>query len=360
MNNYLVRAASMEGVRATIASLGGDADEVFRRAGMADQDPDPQAWLSYDRFLTLLEDAAQATHCPHFGLLLSGHQGINALGPVGFVIQQAPDIRSALLELTRHFVHQNQGANVDLRVNKGIAQWQFSCKLQGRFPVRQQEDLAAGIGVNLMRLLSIPNWSPDAVHFPHAPPENLQPYRRVFDCRLVFNADSLQMIFRADILDRPLNNADPRLHRLLEEHLSSLRSAYPDDYCGQVRHLISQALTTGDCSIERVASHLAMGKRTLQRQLKQHDASYKDLLEEVRSDIARRYLRESSGSLTALADMLCYSDLSTFSTAFRQQHGVSPREWRRRLTTGASNNFSLARPSGILLHPAKNRTGDPV
>lgn len=73
-----------------------------------------------------------------------------------------------------------------------------------------------------------------------------------------------------------------------------------------------------------------MGKRTLQRQLKQHDTSYKDLLEEVRSDIARRYLRESSGSLTALADMLCYSDLSTLSTAFRQQHGVSPREWRRR------------------------------
>jgi Arabinose-binding domain of AraC transcription regulator, N-term len=134
MNNYLVRAASMEGVRATIASLGGDADEVFRRAGMADQDPDPQAWLSYDRFLTLLEDAAQATHCPHFGLLLSGHQGINALGPVGFVIQQAPDIRSALLELTRHFVHQNQGANVDLRVRKPDAPAVNTQLVAGRRP----------------------------------------------------------------------------------------------------------------------------------------------------------------------------------------------------------------------------------
>jgi len=59
------------------------------------------------------------------------------------------------------------------------------------------------------------------------------------------------------------------------------------------------------------------------------------LLEDVRWDISRRYLRASSGSLTALADMLCYSDLSNFSTAFRQQYGVSPREWRRRLATGA-------------------------
>ena len=329
MTNYLVRASSMDGIRTTIASLGGDADEVFRRQGMLEQDFEPQSWFSYYRFLLLLEDAATATRCPHFGLLLAGRQGINSLGPVGFVVQQAPDVRSALRALTVHFIHHNQGAEVELQVEKGIAQWRFHCKLAGKAPLRQQEDLAAGIGLNLMRLLWSPSWSPDALYLPHAPPADLHPYGKLFNCPLVFNADAPQMIFKADILDRPLNNANPQLHRLLEEHLSHLRRDYPDDYCGQVRHLINQALTTGDCSIERVASHLAVGKRTLQRQLKNHDTSYKDLLEDVRFDIAKRYLRESSGSLTALADMLCYSDLSTFSTAFRQHHGISPRDWRK-------------------------------
>ena len=87
-------------------------------------------------------------------------------------------------------------------------------------------------------------------------------------------------------------------------------------------------MTTGDCSIERVAGFLAINKRTLQRRLKEHDTSYKNLLEEVRFDIARRYLRESSGSLTALSDMLCYSELSAFSNAFRQRFGMSAREWK--------------------------------
>ena len=96
-------------------------------------------------------------------------------------------------------------------------------------------------------------------------------------------------------------------------------------------------MTTGDCSIERVASHLAVGKRTLQRQLKSYDTSYKDLLEDVRFDIAKRYLRESTGSLTALADMLCYSDLSTFSTAFRQHYGMSPRDWRKQFDEDPAN-----------------------
>jgi AraC-like DNA-binding protein len=335
MMNYLVRAASLQGVRDTITSLGGDADEIFERAGVQDKGIDPQAWFSYYRFLLLLDDAAQSTGCPHFGLLLSTHQNIDILGPVGFVIQQAGDLRSALRALAVHFVHHNQGASVGLQIDKGIAQWQFSCKLAGKVPVRQQEELAAGIGVNLMRLLWDPTWSPEAIYFAHSPPEDLQPYRKVFKCPIVFNADSAQLIFKADILDRPLNNANPQLQRLLEEHLGSLKRSYPDDYCGQVKHLIKQALTTGDCSIERVASHLAVGKRTLQRQLKNHNTSYKDLLEEVRSDIAKHYLRESSGSLTALADMLCYSDLSTFSTAFRQRHGLSPRDWRKQVESDA-------------------------
>ena len=329
MMNYLVRAATMQGMRETISSLGGDADEIFQRAGVQEEELAPQAWFSYYRFLLLLDDAARATGCPHFGLLLSTRQGFNVLGPVGFVIQQAGDLRSALRALTVHFIHHNQGASVNLQIDKGIAQWQFSCKLAGKAPVRQQEDLAAGVGMNLMRLLWNPNWSPEAVYFAHSPPPDLQPYRKVFNCPLIFNADAAQLVFKADILDRPLNNANPQLQKLLEEHLGSLRHIYPDDYCGQVRHLINQALTTGDCSIDRVARHLALGKRTLQRQLREHNTSYKDLLEEVRSDIAMRYLSESSGSLTALADMLCYSDLSTFSTAFRQRHGLSPRDWRK-------------------------------
>ena len=141
------------------------------------------------------------------------------------------------------------------------------------------------------------------------------------------------MSFDAAFLDTPINEANPRLHGMLEEHLRNRQQDFGDDYLGQVRHLINQALTTGDCSIERVASFLAINKRTLQRRLKAHDTSYKDLLEEVRFDIARRYLRESSGSLTALADMLCYSELSVFSNAFRQHHGVSPREWKNRTAT---------------------------
>ncbi len=328
MSDYLVRASALKGVRHTVTELGGDFDALLHLTGLVTAEQDPDSWISYRSFLLLIEEAARVTHCPHFGLLLSKQQDIGILGAVGFVIRAAPDLRTALRELAIHFAHHNQGATVSLKVEQDIAQWCFTCKLEGFAPMRQQSGLAAGIGVDLIRLLRNAQWSPNAVYFPHAPPAELGPYKARFNCPLFFNWDSMTMSFDAAILDAPIREANPQLHSVLEQHLRSLQHDFSDDYCGQIRHLIRQALTTGDCSIERVAAFLALNKRSLQRKLKAQDTSYKELLEEVRFDIAKRYLSESSGSLTALADMLCYSELSVFSNAFRQRHGISPREWK--------------------------------
>lgn len=328
MADYLVRASGLQGIRETLAEFSCEYEDLLRGAGLRDTTYDPESWISYRSFLQLIEDAARATNCIHFGLKLSQHQGTDVLGTVGFVVQQAPDLRTALRELAKHFAHHNQGALVSLRVESGIAQLHFTCKLGDELPTRQQEDLVVGIGINLMRLLLNRNWSPNAVYLPHAPTGDMTPYKKLFSCPIFFNWDSTIITFDATLLDTPIQEANPHLHRVLEDHLAHLRESFPDDYCGQIRHLIQQAMTTGDCSIERVAGFLAVNKRTLQRKLKTHDANYKDLLEEVRFSIARGYLGESSGSLTALSDMLCYSELSAFSNAFRAHVGVSPREWR--------------------------------
>jgi AraC-like DNA-binding protein len=329
MAEYMVRASALQGIRPTMEELGCDTDKLLEGSGLLGAERDPECWISYRSFLLLLEDAMQVTNCPHFGLELSRHQDISILGALGFVIQQAPDLRTALRELALQFGHHNQGADVSLVVESGIAQWRFTCKLEGQVPIRQQTDLVTGIGIDLMKLLTYNSWSPSAIYFSHAPPQDIKPYKKRFDCPIFFNWESTVVTFDADILDTPISEANPQLHRVLQEHLRSLQQNFTDDYCGQIRYLIQQAMTTGDCSIERVANSLAINKRTLQRQLKAQGTSYKDLLEEVRFDIAKGYLLESSGSLTALADMLCYSELSAFSNAFRQRYNVSPRQWKK-------------------------------
>ena len=328
MAEYLVRAAALEGFDDVVRDLGEDPAKLRRQVNLPADVADPDSWISYRAFLQLLELAALRTGCDHFGLLLSRHQDISMLGSVGFIMRQAPDVRTALVELRRYFAHHNQGGEIVIRVEEGYAMLGYEGKL-ANVGMRQQADLAVGIGKNLLQLLCGPGWRPKAVYLLHARPADPSPYEKLLQCPVHFDCESGMMAFDAADLDRPIDRADPQLHRILAEHLSLVKTSYPDDFSSQVRHLIRQALLTGDCSIERVADYLSVNKRTLQRQLRAVGVSYKNLLEEVRFDMATRYLVESSSSLTVLADMLCYSELSAFSNAFKNHFGISPRDWKK-------------------------------
>ena len=351
MSDYLVRASALAGFADTVTALGGDPAALLRAAGIPTDIEDPDAWMPYAAWLRLLKLAAEHTGCEHFGLELSRRQGTDILGPVGFVMQQAPDVGTALSELARHFAQHNQGADVSLEVSEGIAMLGFHIKETSLLDNRQQYDLGVGIGCNIMRLLCGPQWNPKAAYFMHPAPENLRPFRELLRCPLHFDWEASIMTFDASVLQTKISQANEHLRRILEEHLAQLQRSYPNDTSAKVQHLIHQAMATGDCSIERVASYLSVNKRTLQRQLKAEDVSYKALLEKVRFEIATRYLLDSSGSLTNLADILCYTELSAFSNAFKQRFKQSPREWKkahaRRPATSSNSHNASSRKSII-------------
>ena len=89
-------------------------------------------------------------------------------------------------------------------------------------------------------------------------------------------------------------------------------------------------------AIEDVAAQLGMSARSLQRHLELSRTSYQRLLAETRESLARRYMAESTLTLTEMALLLGYADLSAFSRAFRRWTGKSPRAVRRRRAGGAT------------------------
>jgi AraC-like DNA-binding protein len=328
VSDYLVRASALHGYSETVAQCGGDPLAIMASVGLGRADLDPETWISYPAYLRLLDESARVLDCPHFGLQLSTHQDINILGAVGYFIQQSPNVRAALRELSQYFAQHNQGAVVTTAVEQGVLNWSFTTRPQRNAPIYQQSDLVAGIATKAMNLLHA-GWKPLAIYLPHGAPADTRRYRAQFECPIYFDWETTIIASDANMLDIPLAEADPRLHQVLEHHLRELDQTFSDDFAAKVSYLIKKALLTGDCSAERVAGSLAVNKRTLQRKLKAVDTSFKDLLDDVRFEIACNHLRESDGPLTLLAHMLCYSGLPAFSNAFKARHGVSPREWKR-------------------------------
>ena len=69
--------------------------------------------------------------------------------------------------------------------------------------------------------------------------------------------------------------------------------------------------------------------RTIQRKLAQEGTSFKDLVEDVRKNLALEYLRSTVLSVEEIALRLGYSDAPSFSHAFKRWTGSSPRDSRR-------------------------------
>lgn len=142
---------------------------------------------------------------------------------------------------------------------------------------------------------------------------------------------------------------DPMLHQLLLAHARDVASRLPEDgFSSALQGAIVSAMHQGDPSIGRVATRLGLTTRTLQRRLEADGILFQNVLDEIRRDMALRYLENTQLSLTDISNLLAYSDATAFGRAFRRWMGRSPAAFRQehrheRATNGAVHD--APRPS---------------
>ena len=89
----------------------------------------------------------------------------------------------------------------------------------------------------------------------------------------------------------------------------------------RVENAITPRLPHGTMNISNIASDLGMSVRTLSRRLADEGQTFSTILEELRSDLANRYLQNSSLSISQIAWLLGYSEVSSFAHAFQRWTG---------------------------------------
>ena len=74
-----------------------------------------------------------------------------------------------------------------------------------------------------------------------------------------------------------------------------------------------------------------MSRRGLQRRLAERGTSFRELFRSVRHDLAMRLLDRHDLGIGEAADLLGFSEVSSFSRAFKQWTGMSPKAHRHQL-----------------------------
>jgi AraC-like DNA-binding protein len=97
----------------------------------------------------------------------------------------------------------------------------------------------------------------------------------------------------------------------------------------RVRSAIEHELGDGDPTSDRIAARLNLHPKTLSRRLAAVGTNYRAVRDELRFELAARYLSQPRLRVDDIALLLGYSEASAFDRAFRRWSGCTPSAYRR-------------------------------
>ena len=156
-----------------------------------------------------------------------------------------------------------------------------------------------------------------------------------------FGCTTNAFVIEREFVDRQVPSADEHLYPVLKRYLDRVLAEMPreDDLLASIRRAVGESLRDGDPNLAQVARKLAMGPRTLQRRLREQGVDFKWLVDDTRRRFSLNYLRERKHTLSEIACLLGYSEVSAFNRAFRRWTGSTPSDYRRRGVSDASRSI---------------------
>jgi AraC-like DNA-binding protein len=328
-----VLASAADGVDTLIRELGGDVDTIFGRAGL-DRSAvgNPLNEIDLGRYCALFEEAASQTQCDNFGLRFGHRFKPKQLGAIGYLAINSPTISAALGVLCDYFPAHQEHSTLRLRDEGDLLFLHYQINAGSIRRRRQDAELSLGMFCNIIRHSLGPRWSPVEIHFEHPRPLYAKEHEILLDAPVFFSQPINAIAFRRAELDRIMPDPDPHLFGLIEPFMRARKLRSPaEDVVAQVRRQIEKCLPDGDPGIDKIAANLSTKSWTLHRRLRELDTSFHNLLRDTRRDLALRHLCDHDASLTEVAFLLGYSELSAFSRAFRQWTGMAPARYRREI-----------------------------
>lgn len=321
---WLVRQLHIMGIPPELVLEGTGLSEAWLQ--------DEDALIMPVQYLRIVNNALNETGDSALGLNLGRKENLADEGIWGYAILSSPTLGEAN-RVAQQFWALN-GALVTLSYQ--IAEDNIIWKIYPAFPIDSSriwifavEELlstfffaARYLSNNQFRLTDIQLSYPDPGYGHY--------YQKMFSCPVHFTCDV--DLFRASIAfnDQHTYLGQPRMAALCQtkcaELLAILKGA--DEVIDAIRKIIisspGQSLHLPD-----IACRMAISSRTLRRRLQERGMTYQQILDEVRTQIAKEYLKTTNLSADQISDRLGFSETAAFRRAFKKWTGLNTKAYRK-------------------------------
>ncbi len=305
---------------------------VFAREGIALRDfADPDTRIRHRVAMELLERAVARFGDPCLGLRAGEQLESGDLDVLEYAARSCATLREAI-QCTGRYMYLMHTAQEALLFERGEhAIWELRIT-DGVPQPPAANDFALAAACSYARRYTGRRNVLSEVHFCHPTATDEAQYARFFDGATIrLGAPHNALVFARHHLDSAMSHANPGLQAAFELHATAMleRLRRGEGVAGRVRQLLVEQLRAGDVSMSTVARRLAMSVATLRRRLSEDGTSHSELLDEVRQELAKKYLTDMSLAISEVAFLLGFSHVTAFYKAFRRwSNGMTPAEFR--------------------------------
>jgi len=315
-----------------LEGYGIDPRPLFEEQGV---DPeimfDSGARISAEQFQRLDLKAMELSGDECFGLKGAEYFRPAHLGALGFAWLASSSLRTAFQRMSRYARVINERLTITLDEDDEL----FSVAIDAQLPLlaeRIREDGQLSAMLKLCRVIVGKDFTPARACFRHEKPVNTAFYYELFRCPVEFDTQQTMMFIPLETVDKRLTGSNDQLAKL-NEHIVVKYLAHSEkkDIVNRVKAAIIDGLSEGTVTETSIAEKMHMTPRNMHRKLHKEETSFKQLLTEIRQELAQQYIKDRSKTLTEISFMLGFSEVSSFSRAYKGWNGHPPSEARQAL-----------------------------
>lgn len=326
-----MKASALAPIRSCVDGFGGRIERVLRSAELPPEILGrPDLALPLKDHYAVLNAAARETGSAQFGAEMGAAARITMLGRYGSDAAAAPTLFAAIRHANA-MLNRMMQTDTDLVLFRRArsVKWSMIFHTRGDAGRYQNELLAMGYQLDLLRHFLGAAWSPHCIHVPAVPDARVSELERLFRSPVRAGGETPGIEFDRVLLARvqPVPGDD---YRPVDD---------PDgmpggsDIVAMARAVIQLELLCGRPAIDRVAARLQVSRRSLQRRLSAAGTTYNDVLGKEICKSAQMLIN-SERPIGEIADLLGYSDHAHFTRAYRRWSGFSPRDHRELISRG--------------------------
>ena len=311
---------------------GIDVELLLRKAGLTQQQIDDNSTrLDTKSQIKFLDLAATALKDELLGFHLAQSCDLRLMGLLYYVLASSETLEEALRQGTRYSAIVNEGIAPKYR-DAGDVSIRLEYVGISRHSDRHQIESAMVTLVRTFRQLVNRRLPLIGVRLSHRRSGDTSELKNFFGCDVTFGADVDEMAFSKSIKQLPVVNADPYLNELLIKYCDQAiadRSTKRSSFGLSVENAVALLLPHGKAHANEIARKLGVSRRTLARRLASEGLTFAGIVQSLKSDLAKRHLTDQTLSVSEIAWLVGYQDVSAFTHAFKRWTGSSPRALRQ-------------------------------